>query len=254
MTQTPHTGASVTISGDLIHHVRSLLFSGIRSYPDKKVIRHNTNIFSEDGIISYVVAVAAVEAYINEAFFKSHYRKWFEKAPLWSLRTDWLEKLQPIDKIVIIAELLLRASLRRAEAPLQDFDSLVKIRNEIVHYKNQTTTPKPVAELARRGIALVPPVEGLTQPWIWLVQCTEGIRWAHNTACKVVRALAGSVPNKIDDYRQRGLDAWGQYDSFQALGHAANSMLSNFTEVTEAQVRAVFDEMRINADIPYPGK
>ena len=73
---------------------------------------------------------------------------------------------------------------------------LVRVRNEIVHYKMSGPAPSFIKGLEQRGIVLPRPKEAGDADYAWArkISCTEGIRWAHNTACRVVRKLAEFAP------------------------------------------------------------
>ena len=77
---------------------------------------------------------------------------------------------------------------------------LFRVRNDVVHYrmkfKNDVDDlPKYVKELEQRKIALPKLPDGGDFIWIDKICSTEGIRWAHNTACRIVHTLAGFAPN-----------------------------------------------------------
>ena len=55
--------------------------------------------------------------------------------------------------------------------------------------------PKYVKVLAQRGIALTACPKGADYAWVHKLSSSEGIRWAHNTACKTVQALVSLIPD-----------------------------------------------------------
>jgi hypothetical protein len=62
---------------------------------------------------------------------------------------------------------------------------LIKVRNDLVHYKMQFEVPSYVKHLQQRGVALDIP----NSSWVDNLSTSEGIRWAHNTVCEIIRAL-----------------------------------------------------------------
>ncbi len=216
-----------------------------------KVTRYRMNAYYGEGIAAYVTAVAAVESYINETFFDGME---LVKCPLWHLRSDWLERLEIRDKLILITELMFRDPLDPGKQPLQDFQMLARLRNDIVHFKGRKGTPPYISELAARHFSLhsQQTLEMLGgnkgQPWPSLVQCTEGIRWAHNTACRTVRAVIASAPQNEEEHEKRGLNAWGPYKTIQFFLIHAQHMLANFTEITDSDARSYLTSLGINPD------
>jgi len=204
-----------TISSTLISHVRMIyelalyeLASRDITTPDRRlgpnVQRKGINGFSSSALPAYIVAVAAVEAFINELTF-GFARVSFEDSPLWDLPPDWLEEgVNLRAKLVLIPQLLFGQTFSRNTQPYQDMALLIKVRNHLVHYKMQGNPPKYLKHLDERGISLTPQFSDSGVDYAWPVKLStcEGVRWAHNTACDTVRAMTTFIPTAAREYRQ----------------------------------------------------
>ena len=169
------TKVYVTISGQLIGQVENWFHEGLRYLTSGKVsvLKDTKNGFSHMALTAYIVAVAAVEAFTNESYFSPIARIFLKKSSLYEFRDDWLERLEVQDKLVLVARLLLGVTLQRDREPFQDFVKLVKVRNEIVHYKMCDKIPAFVRDLNQKKVGLdTKPPQGIeesqvcTQPWV----------------------------------------------------------------------------------------
>jgi hypothetical protein len=87
---------------------------------------------------------------------------------------------------------------------------LLKIRNDFVHYKIKfrkglDDAPNHIKQLEKRKIALPRPDGGGDFDWTSKICTTEGIRWAHNTSCRVIYALVSFAPESERDIIFNGL-------------------------------------------------
>ena len=188
---------TVTISGGLIQHVRLILDLSLKYALTGKDVRHGHNVYSPHALPAYVISVSAVEALINETLLGYMARSIWRDSPLWNLKTDSLEKLDLLTKLIIVPQILFERSFTPNRQPLQDFIVLLKVRNDMVHYKMRSE-PRYLQPLVERGIALSSgKAKGNADyPWADKLSCTEGIRWAHNTACAVVHSIVDFLPKE----------------------------------------------------------
>jgi hypothetical protein len=138
------------------------------------------------------------------------------------------------------------------EVPLQGFHTLVRVRNEVVYYKMEFGTPKFVSELTQRGIALSfePPPGWAEVPTAWAValSSTEGIRWAHNTACSIVGELSRLAPESETEFDGRRLSRFGSFTEYRSVGSMAETLAMNFTPMTDAEIARLFAALDRGAD------
>jgi len=208
---------TATISPDLVYSVRSMLRLSLDLARTGSVRRIGINSYSPHAFAAYVACVASIEAFINETFLSWQCRSSYESAALWDIPTETLEKADLLLKLVLVPQLLFGQKFERGKQPFQDFALLCRVRNDVVHFKMQFQEPKYVRALCDRKIALVeePDEEG---PWPHKLSSSEGIRWAHNTACAVARQLVSFIPQ----------------DQRNSLGRLA----TNFEPIEESQMDA----------------
>ena len=223
------TSAATTISGWLIHHVGHLYEMALERIVQKKGVRHGINGAARYGHSAYILSVVAVEAFINEAYLGEIPRLLFKNSPLWNLSTDWLERLELQTKLILVPQLLFGESFDSSAQPHQDMATLIRVRNDLVHYKMQVKPPKYIKALADTKVLLGNPraqIDGSDYLWPDKLNCSEGIRWAHNTACKVVHTMAEHTDERLKS---------------QIKG-----LVSNFAEISESDVLLWFEENGID--------
>lgn len=158
-----------TISGLLITHVRVWL-------------RQNS---ASDGLVlsavpAYICAAASVEAYLNEVFLST----WAQPVFKLPIGHTALERMGVVDKVVFLPKALLcQTNLDAGAEPVQSLRKLVKLRDELVHYKMGDGPSECLEFMRARGLTL-----GATS-WTQAICTTRGIRWAHDTACSVVKRI-----------------------------------------------------------------
>jgi hypothetical protein len=209
---------TTTISGDLIAEVRTALFDSLDAAMTGNRGWIGENASTPRAYAAYVTSVAAVEAFVNETFLQWTCSSATSSSALWQIPESSLERMDLLLKVVVFPQLLFGAAPKRDAQPFQDFALLCRIRNDLVHFKMSThSTPKYVHTLAQRGIALVhsPDDPG---PWPWKLSCTEGIRWAHNTACEMALHMASLIP---ESQRERLAHGAGNFRRIQpeAVSH-----------------------------------
>lgn len=222
---------STTVSQDFIRHAREILRLCLNDVKTGGGRRQGINGFSFHALPTYVCAVAAVEAFVNETLLSQLPEMLIKDSALWSLPREWREKRIEIGvKLVLLPQLLFGKTFARDTQPYQDMDLLIKVRNDLIHYKMSGRIPNYLKPLEDRGIALRD--KGTTKetraisPWPHKLTCTEGVRWAHNTACNTVRALF--------DF---GTDGWKEVNQ---------PLLENFTPIPEADIIKWYEEEGID--------
>jgi len=151
---------------------------------------------------AYVLAVAAVEALVNEICVAEHNWIFTRSSPFWRQNRRRRERMPIRDKLLTVPRVLYGKTFDENAQPYEDMVRLVEIRNELMHYKMRAVYPEEVRWLAGEGIAL-PYLGGdeTVHAWPDLLSCTEGIRWAHATACRTAQELAGFIASKLGEQR-----------------------------------------------------
>lgn len=241
---------TVTISGSLIKYIRKLFRDGILDFVNRrKVINldNSKNGYSDLALPAYITAVASVEAFTNETYLSPFARSILKKSSLFTLRTKWLKEVDLREKIVIIAKLLCGTTLQRGEQPFQDFSTLVRVRNAIVHYKMDDKKPSFVLELNQKKIGLDtrPPAGSnghFDQPWVWDVSSTEGIRWAHNTAASMMKHLIEMMPQSQEEYQRRGMEKEIPHKQFKSFQEMVYRWLGDLELIDEVERNRIWAE------------
>jgi hypothetical protein len=194
---------STTISGSLIHQVRLLYQVSLDNWFLKRdTLRQDISIFTDSALPSFVLCVASIEALLNETFIGglSHHHI-STSTPFNLMEQSALEKMEIDQKLLLFPYLAFGKTLDKSTQPFQDFKMLVRLRNEIVHYKMKSGTPSFVQPLIDRKIAFkhTHPVSvgensKFITIWIHDVSTSEAIRWGHNTVCEVVNEIYKLIP------------------------------------------------------------
>jgi hypothetical protein len=184
---------SVTLSFGFLWNVKKLLLAAIDDFkPDDvftQILTQGQNWYTAHAPAAYILATTSLEAFVNERFFALA-DVLGAKYPVLDLDLeDELERLDLRTKVRLLPSIAAMKPLARGAQPYQDMATLVKIRNDLVHYKMGLRIPPYVRDLQQRGIALERKETALFA-WTDAISTVEGIRWAHNTACAVIRALA----------------------------------------------------------------
>ena len=192
---------SVTISGDFTGHIRLMYEMSLQQIIGGNVYRRGVNGYTTHALHCYIISVAAVESYVNETLLSHYYRTFLKDSPLWKLPSDWLEKIELSKKIILVPQLLFGISLSPDKQPYQDMAMVIRVRNDLVHYKMKGKPPKYLKSLDDRKISLAADRDKKGDfPWPHKLSTTEGIRWAFNTACKTVHELHSLIAD--GDYKK----------------------------------------------------
>lgn len=161
------------------------------------------NVAPDDAITAVVLAVASLEALLNELFdIASSYATQVPELGVWAQLWEDLERLNIGLKYMIVAQLVGKP-FHKGKQPYQDFSLLVTLRNDILHYKSPLTIMKPekgrfelehpkvVRQLVNRKVIPKPHVgAGLLEH----VKRASVALWACNTAAIVARHIVDSLP------------------------------------------------------------
>jgi hypothetical protein len=234
------------ISTSLIAHLRFLYDRALTDSAGGFGVRHGINGFTHHAIPAYIVAVAAVEAFLNETCLAPSTKQIAGASPLWSIPEDVLERMDLREKLILVPKMLFGRTFERGAPPFQDFATLVKVRNDMVHYRMISRLPKYLPDLEQKGVALIShhaAINGADYDWPGKLQSTEGIRWAHNAACAVMVGLMGhmSASRRRGAVNLRGLIRTGRLRSY-------------LRPITEAHARAAFKEHGVDPDSDHPPK
>ncbi len=218
----------VSMSPAFIREVKQRFWSILNIGVANGSMRHKLNVSgSMVSPSAYIIAVAAVEAFVNELFLGDAMRIALTDRPLYAFSEGFIDRWDLLQKIEYFPMLAFGAGIRKDNQTWEDIKSLVRLRNELTHYK-LIIVPEVLTSLIQRGIMLPRSSDpDVSIPWISHVGCSEGVRWAHNAACAAVRAIGTLVPN-VDTEDGRRNQFWAQ------------ALMNPFEPITERQVRDWF--------------
>lgn len=186
--------ASITISNDLIMRVREFYTMAYQEISLNESKQIQDNGITDYAIPSYILSVAAVEGFVNE-FFLAIGQGFLRDTSFGKLSEEDIKKLQNKksldDKLIEIPKLAFDQEVfNKGSQPFQDMKFLIKVRDSFVHYKMAF---EPENEgifdyLVREGIAIKSPKD-TNRFWAHDLCTFEGIRWAHNTAIKIIKNI-----------------------------------------------------------------
>lgn len=202
---------AVTLSG---HFMNSSYRAYVRCIEDRetgRVFVTEDNSYSANARDVFILSVTALEAFVNEVSLGPASMMLNKKM---EVLAEWVEKLDVRAKYRIVPCLLWGNTFDRGSQPYQDFNILVNIRNELVHYKMKAykigDMPKCVRPLFERGMLLTPANKEVYSLWVDEVSCSKAALWAHNTACRMANRLIEMADDKT---RQQ----WGDGKGFSEI-------------------------------------
>ena len=191
--------ATTTVSGSFIWHVRLTFERAVEDAVQKGQTVAPRFVSPAVALPTYVIAVSAVEAMLNEFFLSDSPKLTWGIIPPPSYDPKKVERLPTMTKLHTLPQLFFGATLGQHTSPLREMHALVAVRNELVHYKFGMKPPSGLRLMAKQGaVAPVPPEQeaGGPQPWADRVSTLEGILWAHDTASRTVRAVIALAPEE----------------------------------------------------------
>jgi hypothetical protein len=186
--------AATTISIELIMRVRefyTMAYQEILSNGRKQIM--DDNGITDYAIPSYILSVAAVEAFINEFFLAVglYFLKDSSFAKLSQDERQQFQKANLGDKLIKLPALAFDQEVfNRGRQPFQDMNYLINVRDSFVHYKMGYEAEYKGAfdYLTKKGVAIDSP-DSPSRFWVSDLSTFEGIRWAHNTALKIIKDI-----------------------------------------------------------------
>jgi hypothetical protein len=173
----------------LIRNVETILRLCLREAKISTGVKQGINAASVQAIPAYFTAVAAVEAFINEQFLNIPAKMIFKDNTLWYIDERDLEVWELEKKLLLVPKFLFGKTFDINSTVYKEMKILIQVRNYLIHYKMSRKVPKSFKDLEQRRITLRDEKEDATFTWPVKLNCTEGVRWAHNTACNTITEL-----------------------------------------------------------------
>lgn len=179
---------SATISDALLGQARAAYKRCVVDGKSGSVFATKDNNYSTFAMSVYILSVAAAEAFMNEVVFLNHHWKHDVKSK--ALLEEFIEIESPLQKCSELPLKLWGKELDKSGPPYQDFYHLVKIRNEITHYRMEPSrfAKDYLQYLGDRKVLLGTPGRfGFGH--LDLVLNTKAAKWAYNTTCCLAKQL-----------------------------------------------------------------
>jgi hypothetical protein len=176
-----------SISSDLTTYLRDLYVTAFNDIVIRNRTTENINGYTRHAIPAYIIATATVEAFLNEMFLSPAMRGFFKNISDDTSFWEWLEKIELPNKLILVPKLFLGQTFLTNEQPYQDMKKLIRLRNELIHYKMGFKEPSFVKDLQQNKTAL----NDVGTNWIHNISSLKGIWWAHNTICSTIQGLIG---------------------------------------------------------------
>jgi hypothetical protein len=189
-----------TVSDFLLRHVHTLFYLSLDEIIQYGRAWNNLNAYTSLGLPAYVSAASAIECFLNEKYLTPSAWKLFEVTPLARFSRESILNMSIPTKVLLLSELGLQSRFAN-DSLFDDLSILVKMRNDIVHYKFDPKRPPYIERLVQKGYALPTSTVfyDLNYTWIGQINCSEGVRWAFNTACAVIREMIGITVDTFPD-------------------------------------------------------
>ena len=188
MEQAKRVTMATPLSGVLIGNARRAYERCIRERLDGKVFVTDDNNFSNYALDAIILSVAALEAFLNEAALNP-VALGIRRA---EAALEGLEELEIRRKYVLVPLVLWGRTFDGSRQPFQDFECLVRVRNDLIHYKMPFFPsghgPKYLRHLGTNKLLLEsggPSCFG----WVENLSSAKVALWAHNTACRMAKEL-----------------------------------------------------------------
>jgi hypothetical protein len=178
------------------------------------VTRANAAAWPSDAIVAILLGAASAEAFINELaemlLIHKNAAKLPELPPQLRACADALTEIEDARgslnlKYLVASQTLSGSMFDKGSNPYQDFATLVKLRNDLIHLRPQDIfldvsppatiqVPKYVEALQQRGLARSPP-SGTMMSWFNRLQTAEMATWACATAHAIILAVLALTPD-----------------------------------------------------------
>ena len=187
--------------------------------------------WSDKAIVAVVMAAASTEAFINElAVLIRHEQS--ETPPIQDVLISLSQCLLELEasrgsinlKYLLATQILTGRSVDTGVNPYQDFEILIKLRNEIMHVKSPSVIMKGVHAKEQNIIKILeskrltlPRSRGSDDHWIIRVSSVSVARWACSAAISMIFSIVDQIPMgriktmtyHINDINREELNALG---------------------------------------------
>jgi len=144
------------------------------------------NYFAMEALYSFVLSINIWEAILNETFQNDFI---MQQNNIFSDASEAINKWDIKTKTITFPKLLLNKTFDKGNVLWQDFNAIVGIRNEIIHFKSSLFEgPKKQVDYLRAKNLTVQ-LNNCATPWQTEVSTTECMRFCINTTVKMIHTF-----------------------------------------------------------------
>ncbi|WP_159520254.1 hypothetical protein [Sunxiuqinia indica] len=183
--------AGSPLSGILFQNLRYIYFTELKKGLKEKISRNKYHIQSQQSITAFPLAIAVWESLLNEVFLsdivRHHYRdnllvEISNEAERWDLKT----------KTLMYPKFLFGKTFDKTSHNFANFQTIAKIRNDIIHYKfSLYEGPDKAMKNLRSLNVSYPKPKDVKCPWHMEIETSECVRFCINTISILVGELFG---------------------------------------------------------------
>jgi hypothetical protein len=167
--------------------------------------RSDRTVMAADALVSVVMATAATEAFINElgAYYELRDLREPRETATGAALAEVEKSRGSTELKYLMASLGLSGQMfDRGAQPFQDFSTLMKIRNDLMHPRpldefddagGVTARPTYVREFERRGMTCRQG-DGVSMSWLNLLETDQIASWACQAAVEIIVAVVEMTP------------------------------------------------------------
>lgn len=187
----------------------------------KAAVAANPDDWPVDATAAIILAAAATEAFINEvAEAIDHERQSAGSSPPGPALCAFADAIQETEsakgntqlKYLVASVMLTGKPFDKGAQPYQDFATLIRLRNDIMHLKPSDTLvmpptpgqlpsieiPKYIVGLQQRGLARTPPTTSFGMSWFNVIQTDKMAEWSCDSAAAIMKTVVSWVIEKAD--------------------------------------------------------
>ncbi|MBL7835910.1 MAG: hypothetical protein JNM67_00190 [Bacteroidetes bacterium] len=200
MSRKPKFQATNGLSFILFSNLQRLYFSELELNLSKKQPRNKFHGSSIQAINAFPIALATWEALLNEQFIEGPLTHLFPNNLLIQLKSE-AEKWDIKKKTLYYPKFFFCNTFDKSSVNFANFNSLIQIRNNILHYKNSLYEGPENAIKNLRSLDVTYPItNNISCPWIMELFSTECIRFCINCISRLVEELSMLQSEKSSTY------------------------------------------------------
>jgi hypothetical protein len=225
----PKFGAGSPLSWILFHNLRNIYFTELKNGLSKNVSRNKIHVNTQQGITAFPIAVAVWESILNEMFFPDLIKYDYNGNLLFEISSE-AEKWDLKTKTLMFPKFLFGRTFDNSTHVFANFQTIIQIRNNIIHYKHSLFEgPDKALKYLRNIKVSYPKPEDVGCPWHMELGSTECVRFCVNTISALVKELSGL---ETEYYKKQCIPITTEI----------------YKEISDKDVDTIFEEFKISTE------